>query len=397
MTTPSIQQTDSLSDPSLNSVYHIIGANSAEGSNATLAAISPGLAQAYNEFQKLEKNLTGQRIRQYQSEIDALAQEIRMVKEETVRQVAVSELKQNEIVAKKQKLVEVQTGIRVTAVNPVPVSLGTLFVIFLTLFLFIFYGSTVFSAFFAKELQNGIIALDWFKKARLQGSGTVMTVLLFPTVFLSLGFLIHTFLKKQKYGPIIALVLITLVFDFVLAYLIVNKSHDWTNTLRMKNALATIPWKMSLAFTDIKFYAVLATGFVTYVIWGVLLNYIFDGWESLKPDYIQEMEAGRLTQEILDLTDQLAKLQGQIDTAEEKIAQLGITKSDRQKKVNILTGGGIVIDISALRSMVGSFMDGWNSFISYKWKLEPNMIADKIDRSNKEADRWLTSIENNLN
>jgi hypothetical protein len=162
----------------------------------------------------------------------------------------------------------------------------------LTLYLFVFYSSTVYSSFYGNvdSGMGGFIRASVFTEAQEKGSGAISIIVLAPFIFIGLGFLIHSCLKenralvlrrkKTKYGLLNLLLFLTFAFDALMAYKISESIH---NNMYIKG-LTDISWNYNLIFSDINFYLVLFSGFVVYVIWGLLLDKVMSDYENSQPE-----------------------------------------------------------------------------------------------------------------
>ena len=105
--------------------------------------------------------------------------------------------------------------------------IGLVIIAFLTVYLFVFYSSASFSAFFKNFASNdtdvaqAIFDAQAIVKAWADGFTELLFILVIPTVFLGLGFLIHKFSEEKgmgKYVKISSLIVVTFIFDFIIAY-----------------------------------------------------------------------------------------------------------------------------------------------------------------------------------
>lgn len=116
--------------------------------------------------------------------------------------------------------------------------IGISFLIPLAVYIFIFYISTSFSAFFREfdpgiSLFQGMFDPQALSKAYNAGTLELGFVLLIPFVFFALGYLIHMFQEKKSLAnklKIAALFIITFLFDAILAYLIDEKLYNLNKT-----------------------------------------------------------------------------------------------------------------------------------------------------------------------
>ncbi|MEL6987850.1 MAG: ABC transporter permease, partial [Bacteroidota bacterium] len=107
----------------------------------------------------------------------------------------------------------------------------------ITVYLFVFYISASYSAFF-KNFESNILANAIFdgqalSKAFSDGVLEGFFVLTIPFVFMGLGYLLHMFQKSKSKNrfQIIFLYVVTFIFDAILAYLIEKKIYDIDKTL----------------------------------------------------------------------------------------------------------------------------------------------------------------------
>ena len=110
--------------------------------------------------------------------------------------------------------------------------IGFVILIFLTVYLFVFYSSAAFSAFFKNftpddtKISQAIFDAQAVGKAWVDGFTELIFILVIPSVFLGLGFLIHKYSEEKgfsRYIKISSLVVVTFLFDFIIAYEIVEK------------------------------------------------------------------------------------------------------------------------------------------------------------------------------
>ena len=197
--------------------------------------------------------------------------------------------------------------------------IGAFITFLLTLYLFVFYSSSGYSAFYGiKPGSLGFINPNVFADAQNKGGGVIALIILFPVIFLGLGFLIHNSLETNKkliskgepksYVLIISLLIITLIADIFIGYKISQGVH----TNEFNAGLTNDTWKFKMIFEDINFYLVLVLGFVVYVIWGFLLNYVLSHsylkTESEKVKLMIENINGKITEKRNELTEIISKI-----------------------------------------------------------------------------------------
>tara|TARA_B100000767_G_scaffold266529_1_gene284036 strand:+ start:1283 stop:2512 length:1230 start_codon:yes stop_codon:yes gene_type:complete len=170
------------------------------------------------------------------------------------------------------------------------------------IFLSIFYISASYSAFFKdwdSDKGTGIAAKifdgDAFVDAWTDDITTGLFVTLTFVIFLGLGFLLHVFQKessRKKWMKISALLIITFIFDCILAYMIEDEVYRLTETINSK------PFNIPLAFQKVEFWAIIFAGFVTYLIWGLVFDHTMKKWEEFSPIIIFKRDKRDLMKEL---------------------------------------------------------------------------------------------------
>ncbi len=276
-------------------------------------------------------------------------------------------------------------------------------------YLFVFYSSTIYSAFFfnagSQLAKGGAIQLDAifsviFQPKAIQmayraGGLTIAFVLIAPVIFLGLGYLIHKYLEAKQYFALVVILLFTLLFDALMAYQITEKAHQ----VQYITGLVTFPWTFSMVFKEVAFYLVIAAGFVVYVIWGLLLN------ATLKeiPKFNQKQQAEKIKeQRIADVqiqidhirNDVIPPLRQQIVDKQQEIASSETQIAKNTQYLNAIENGIILLDIAKLKQRLQTFLQGWHQFIGAM----PTSNAERdtlFNTSNQEVEDFIRQRINN--
>ena len=112
--------------------------------------------------------------------------------------------------------------------------IGLIIIIPLTIYLFIFYSSTAYSAFFkeidyTQALGSHIFDAQALTVSWQQSLTAGLFVMLITFIFMALGFILHQFTKQEgntKYVKVISIIIVTFVFDTLLASLVSTKNLD---------------------------------------------------------------------------------------------------------------------------------------------------------------------------
>jgi len=240
--------------------------------------------------------------------------------------------------------------------------LGCTILVPLTVYLFVFYSSTFYSAFF-RDFAQGNIGLGTamldpqaIPAAFNDGIGELFFILAAPVIFLGLGFSLHFFtLQKNnmKYLKMAAIILVTFIFDCILAYLIGKKIHD------VQLIYTDLPpYTIGEAIGDPNIWAIIFCGFVVYIIWGI----VFDMTMTAYNDYASNKTS-------------IEKYEKQIEDEQGKIAQLKSEKTAvNNKKIELnseiaklqqsLSTSITHYDMGEIKSTLAQFFEGWMSTMS---------------------------------
>ncbi|RDC54226.1 beta-carotene 15,15'-monooxygenase [Pedobacter chinensis] len=262
--------------------------------------------------------------------------------------------------------------------------IGMIILIPISLYLFTFYISTSYSAFFKtfdpdSNLMMNVLDPKAFDKAWEDGTLEGAFVTLIPFVFLGLGFLIHMFSESKSainYIKIGILVLITFVFDAILAYQIEEKIYDMNKTFN------SLPFDLPTAFTKIQFWGIIFAGFMVYVIWGLVFDFIMK--EHKEKDKIKH-EQQRRQKDILIHQERISDLDKQKDAVilelnsiKELIAKSNGRISELQRIID-----AVIIPTKEYVLYASEYVQGWITFISEKLfvsKTETqNLVKECID------------------
>lgn len=236
---------------------------------------------------------------------------------------------------------------------------GSIILIPLTLYLFVFYSSTFYSAFFkdfSEAADLGIKAAMFDAQAVSHALDNGITELLFvlsaPIIFMGLGYCLHIFSaqkSKGKYLKLAAILSITFIFDCILAFLIAKSIYD-TEALNMLGDLP--PYTLSMAFSEVNFWAVIFCGFIVYLIWGIVFNIAYTAYDNL---HSNKAEIEVLKIKLASIKQKIAEIEGAIALIKKKLTDLNGKKATLQQSIN----NNIYIDKTAIRVALTDFFSGW--------------------------------------
>ncbi|HWV74037.1 MAG TPA: hypothetical protein VN040_20100, partial [Pseudosphingobacterium sp.] len=203
--------------------------------------------------------------------------------------------------------------------------IGLLLLLPITVYLFVFYISATYSAFF-KDFSNDSITAAIFDAQALNNALKAgwlegVLVLTIPSVFLGLGYVIHMMQKEKGIKNVlrlIALFITTFLFDALLAYQIEKKIYEFNKTLD------SLPYNLQIALGEAEFWMIIFAGFVVYIIWGLVFDITMKEHENLdkingfvktKLEEIKRLRTakGEITEEINNLKRKAVEITGKIE------------------------------------------------------------------------------------
>lgn len=246
--------------------------------------------------------------------------------------------------------------------------IGGFILFLLTIYLFVFYSSASYSALFKSfaitdaQGDEGILAKAIFDAKAIpnawkDGFTELILILTIPSVFIGLGYLIHKFSESKgfiKYLKVSALLIVTFVFDSILAYEITKKIYD----VKAGNSFKDVPeYNLQMAFTSVNFWLIIFAGFVVYLIWGFVFDFLMEGLAKL--DMLKVL--------IKNKRDQIESLEKDIATMENKINDLKMeiqkNEAEMAKLKDIING--TIIQPKEVKEALSQFMVGWYNWLSH--------------------------------
>jgi len=281
---------------------------------------------------------------------------------------------ENELIpARKNKIEELHKGIIDIRKNPEHYTgvhvgkagfyIGVFILSLLSIYLFIFYSSASYSAFFKEFKVDDIVVTKAIFDANAIGSALkdgvteLIFILTIPFVFIGLGYLIHKFQEGKgfgKYAKIAALLIITFVFDSIIAYEITEKIYN----IKKDNDLAgNLPdFSVGLAFKSVSFWLVIFAGFVVYLIWGFVFDFVMEAHSKL--DIVKV--------NIKMKREQILALEQEINQYQNTVTELKISSEKNNAEIKKIRHiiEGTIIHPKAVKEALSQFMVGWYGWLS---------------------------------
>ena len=370
------------------------GKSRAANMNGSEAGLLTCLAVIYQEFRKLL-------VAAHRAEERTKPQELRLATENAELNAEIERAREidNQIQSLNKKNESLEEQVRDIQRNPeealndvvgaskVGLVIGLVILVFLTVYLFIFYSSASYSALFKQFEGNLGVAAAIFDPQALtnaakDGIPELILLLTIPFVFLALGYLIHKFQEDRawtKWLKIGALLVVTFIFDAILAYSIEKKIYDYNC---INNTDVPCPeFNLAVAFQEPNFWLIIFAGFIVYVVWGFVFDFVMDAYEKLNK------VASRIKLLLGEISDNVGKVA--VLSKESAKSKEAITK--RRTTIEILEAE-IEFNTSLLKSPLNRFLEGWLSWLAFMERTVEKDAANKVFddfvrrnlRSNKE-------------
>lgn len=241
--------------------------------------------------------------------------------------------------------------------------IGLFIIVPLTFYLFLFYSSTFYSAFFRDAssmttVMNSMFDSNALVNAYSDGLAELGFVLSAPIIFLGLGFSLHFFSVqegKMKYLKMAAILSVTVMFDCILAYKIGEQMH--VVGIMIGQYPIGEEYTISMAFHDINTWAVIFCGFIVYVIWGIVFDMCMSAYDKMD---LNKTRLDGIKKEI-DICNQKVK------DAKEKIQDLRQQETEAKTDVKNLMaklGNKVYIDYASIKTEMNNFFAGWIKMMS---------------------------------
>jgi hypothetical protein len=193
--------------------------------------------------------------------------------------------------------------------------------ILISFYLIFFYASIIHASFFRSMLQmvnsgnNDDVTLMlnsiFDTKGIFQWNSQLIFTYLGAFIFFGFGLLPHIFASedsKFKTLKVLTAIIICLIVDSLLAYKIDSGIHD----LKTMVGIADADW---LWYKSINFYLVLAFGFGTYLLWGIL-------YEAALTEHAKKNINARVEIEIIGLKEKIRELEKEIISQKEMVKEM---------------------------------------------------------------------------
>ncbi|RXG21929.1 BAR domain-containing protein [Leeuwenhoekiella aequorea] len=249
--------------------------------------------------------------------------------------------------------------------------IGLILLLPITIYLFVFYISASYSGFF-KDFETGsltaaIFDADALGKAINDGWLEAVFVGTIPFVFMGLGYLVHMFQKIKGWQAFLKLGLLfilTFIFDIILAYLIEKKIFQF-------DAVLGESFTPQIAIESVNFWGIIFAGFVVYVIWGLVFDFVMKEHENV--DKIKLFIKGK-NEEIKNAILKKESLNIQIDEIVQEITVIKGSIDELQSKID-----GFIFPVKEYLHYHYQYVEGWYQAINSELQFPIKQIDELRD------------------
>lgn len=264
--------------------------------------------------------------------------------------------------------------------------LGLVILVPLTFYLFLFYSSTFYSAFFkdfgaTANVMNSMYDAEALQKALDTSITELAFVICAPIIFMGLGFSLHFFTIQKswtKYLKMTAILCVTFLFDAILAYMIGKHLHEME--VIIGTAALNSTYGISDAVYDINTWAVIFCGFIVYIIWGIVFDMAMSAYDQLDLNKIN----------INAIEERIRDIEREIEAEKQLEQDFNNRINSHDNEISHLTNElnkDIYIDKTAIRTEMTNFFTGWSSQMN---------VLGKTQEELQEANLTFENIVNTL-
>lgn len=239
----------------------------------------------------------------------------------------------------------------------------------------------------------------------IRSSARTLSVL-FPIVALGFGFVFHLFAKQglergngvaRRLGSALgAFAILGAAFwlDAVMGTEMSKQSHIKEFNL----GHTTVEWVDAMAWKDHHFYIVLLLGFVSYLVWGVMLHYFLSD-----PVFNKGGEYKNIDSQIGRVDVEIAKMTANINGAKKLIENVNKNIESHHIELSQYNTGRTAIVKDHLKMVVGKFMDGYRTYITDYYKRDEHDTSNEAvqarrklkearDMADKDRNEWVADV-----
>ncbi len=232
---------------------------------------------------------------------------------------------------------------------------------------------SVFKQFDSTALSAAIFDANAINKSFADGWLEGVFIITIPFTFMGLGYLVHMFSKEGRLGgvKVAGLLIITFIFDSILAYQIEKKIYNIEKTPNSPE------FNFFIAFQEPEFWIIIFGGFIVYVIWGLVFDFVMKEHENI--DKIEQFRRSLKTKRE-NLFKEKKNLEKQIDSIDLEIpAIVGLIK-ELESKIN-----GFFFPVKRYMIYHTEYMRGWIMLIASGLAISQEKKDDLMQKCDKVA------------
>ena len=381
------QNTQIASSMNTNSILSSWGFAQAGQLSGSIKGLNNSIEIVYNNYINEASNNKGEKQANIEKQIDSVNGSISAVvnKISTVKEVKIPE-QRNIMEDYKNEIDEVNTKAGEEHLKSnfswAQTIMATFFAVILGLALFTFYTSLVYSSLFKdfgsaiqgatvnnfSMLFNSLFDITVFKDLSIS---SVFSFIL-ASVFTAIAFAMHKLWEnknnKWRYFHVLVIALVALVMEvFFAVKLEMNIYELKTMTGQAEYGLST--W--DLIFT-VDVAIVLILGFVSYIIWSIILKLTFNEWEKRNYKRLAVLKAIELNKKINRAKYKISEFNNDLNSLVKELENLQLNL----KKLHISLNNAF-FNVTELDSRLTEFFQGWLRYI----KINSN-LKDQVEIHN---------------
>lgn len=264
--------------------------------------------------------------------------------------------------------------------------IGLILLLPITLYLLVFYISASYSAFF-KEFSNDSLTAAIFDANALNNSFKAswlegILVITIPFVFMGLGYVIHMVQKTKgikNLVRIVALFTTTFLFDGLLAYQIEHKIYEFNKTINSS------PYNLTIALEQSEFWMIIFAGFVVYVIWGLVFDFVMKEHEN--KDRIRVFIRGK-KEELANVDKIKEENTTKINDFKQKVIEYNGKITELQSKID-----GFVFPVKEYLNYHHQYKEGWYQAIGTQIALPHREKHELLENCEHVATEHLKELD----
>jgi hypothetical protein len=361
------------------------------------SAIDDALAVVLGLFRRDTAEITKQKVKNLEAKVVALKQTKRNYEKE-IDENAVTLARENETknnLEKRKEDLEKKSGINSSLTHLVILGVSWALMTVLVFVVYWYVGKATIIPMVEQAL--GLRTSMW------------ILTLLFPICALGFGVVFHLFVKQVFNGgkPVIVRVgaalgaLAVLGVAFWLDTVMGTEMSKQAYIKEFDAGHRTAEWTDSMAWDDNHFYIVLLLGFVSYLVWGIMLSYLLS-----HPRFNRDGEGKSIESQLHRIGVRLAELRKVIEITARLVRETDIEIDKTTSLIQNYNAGGFDINMRDLRMVVGKFLNGYMMYVRGYYERDQDdtsseaeearrKLGEAINNAQSGADDWMKTIEKN--